>query len=77
MPFGLLLPLRIAQFVFSIVVLGLSAYGMGNHVNTRSDFADGFYSCSLVRCRHIDNLAFSDQLLGFRTSILIPFNDLP
>jgi len=26
MPFGLLLPLRIAQFVFSIVVLGLSAY---------------------------------------------------
>jgi hypothetical protein len=28
MAFGLLLPLRIAQFVFTIVVVGLSAYGM-------------------------------------------------
>jgi hypothetical protein len=28
MAFGLLLPMRIAQFVFAIIVVGLSAYGM-------------------------------------------------
>lgn len=28
MAFGLLLPLRIAQFVFAVVVVGLSSYGM-------------------------------------------------
>ncbi len=27
MAFGLLLPMRIAQFLFAIVVVGLSAYG--------------------------------------------------
>jgi len=27
MAFGLLLPLRIAQFIFAVVVVGLSAYG--------------------------------------------------
>jgi hypothetical protein len=28
MAFGLLLPLRIAQAVFAVVILGLSGYGM-------------------------------------------------
>jgi len=27
MAFGLLLPLRIAQFVFSVIILGLAGYG--------------------------------------------------
>jgi hypothetical protein len=78
MPFGLLLPLRIAQFVFSIVVLGLSAYG--KELDTKMHkiaLLIACYSFPLVRCRHFDNLSFSDQLLGLCTNLLFLLHGLP
>lgn len=37
MAIGILLPLRIAQFIFAIVVVGLSSYGMETHCWNKMD----------------------------------------
>jgi hypothetical protein len=79
MGFGLLLPLRIAQFVFSIVVFWLSVYGMDSlfYQPRKRNVLTEYYSLPLVRCRHFDNLPISDQLPGLCPSLLIHLDDLP
>lgn len=75
----LLLPLRIAQFVSSVIVLVLSVYGtlsmttsLPHHTET-----DLLNSRPLVQYRYLDCLSSPDQLLDLCSCFLPTFYYLP
>jgi hypothetical protein len=61
MAFGLLLPLRIAQFVFSVIILGLAGYGT-LWIGRRWTFAD---SSAVAHWYNADTLTASPNQINF------------
>lgn len=62
MAFGLLLPLRIAQFVFAVVVVGLSSYGMKELMHKRDVITD---EPAVAHWYNADTLTASPSQINF------------
>ena len=77
MAFGLLLPLRIAQGIFAVIVVGLSGYGSPTSLKLESmALANSDDSRPLVRRRHPDRIALPNQLPNLPPYLLFPFTRL-